>query len=181
MSVRDRELPEAPTVLEPCVPAASLLTKLGRWSVRQFTGALKPLGLKARHFGTLLELRQGPLPQQTLGDTMGVDATQLVGFLNELEAEELVLRRRDPGDRRRHIVELSDLGRERLAEADRALADVDTRLMAGLSPAERSQFVTLLRFVAEHGGFDEECAGQPAVEPCIAAAAEAAAAAGDDF
>jgi DNA-binding MarR family transcriptional regulator len=112
---------------------------------------------------------------------MGVDATQLVGFLNELEAEELVLRRRDPDDRRRHIVELSDLGRERLAEADRALADVDTRLMAGLSPAERSQFVTLLRFVAEHGGFDEECAGQPAVEPCIAAAAEAAAAAGDDF
>ena len=160
--------------------AGPLLTKLGRWSVRQFTNALKPIGLKARHFGTLLELRRGPLGQRSLRDALGVDATQLVGFLNELEAEKLVHRRRVPGDRRRHIVEISDLGRERLEAADVALAAVDERLMAGLSPDDRAAFVRLLRFVSEHGGFDEETADKPAVEPCIAAAEEAAATGCDD-
>ncbi len=154
------------------VAAASLLAKLGRWSVRQFTGALKPVGLKPRHFGTLLELREHPLSQRALGDALGVDATQLVGFLNELEAEQLIYRRRDPLDRRRHIVEISCLGRERLEAADRALADVDARLLTGLEPEEQKRFVALLRFVADHGGFDEECAGKPPIEPCLAAAVE---------
>ena len=151
------------------VPAASLLAKLGRWSARQFTDALRPLGLKARHFGTLLELREGPLSQRRLGDALGVDATQLVGFLNELEGDGLIHRRRNPDDRRRHIVEISTPGRERLEAADRALADVDARLMTGLDPAERARFVTLLRFVAEHGGFDEEYVCETTIEPCMAA------------
>ncbi|MGR4064198.1 MAG: MarR family winged helix-turn-helix transcriptional regulator [Vulcanimicrobiaceae bacterium] len=161
--------PESP----PCTPAASLLTRLGRWSVRQFTAALKPAGIKARHLATLLELRNGPLPQQSLGEAVRVDAAQLVGLLNDLESEGLVNRRRDPEDRRRHIVEISPAGRERLAVVDGALADVDARLMAGLTPEEQTRFVELLRFVAAHGGYDEECAGVADVAPCVVAAEEA--------
>jgi DNA-binding MarR family transcriptional regulator len=164
--------PPLPAQPQSCTPAASLLTRLGRWSVRQFTAALKPIGLKPRHLATLIELRNAPLPQQSLGEAVDVDAAQLVGLLNDLESDGLVHRRRDPEDRRRHIVEISDVGRERLAEADRALADVDARLMAGLTPEDRARFVTLLRFVAEHGGFEEECAGRSDVSPCVAAAEE---------
>ena len=164
-----------PTTAEPasCTPAASLLTRLGRWSVRQFTAALKPAGIKPRHLATLLELRNGPLPQQSLGEAVRVDAAQLVGLLNDLESEGLVDRRRDREDRRRHIVEISPAGRERLAAVDSALADVDARLMAGLTDEEQKRFVELLRFVAGHGGFDEECAGVNDVAPCVAAAEEA--------
>jgi len=166
--------------IETCTPAVALLAKLGRWAGKQFAGALGPIGLKQRHLGTLLELRAGPLGQQALGDALGIDAAQLVGLLNDLEAEQLVYRRRDPSDRRRHIVEISDLGRARLATTDRAMAEIDAKLMTGLTPEQHSQFVTLLRFVAEHGGYDEECAGKPcasaaepfAGEPCSAEAEE---------
>jgi DNA-binding MarR family transcriptional regulator len=158
--------PRSPQAVEtaPCTPAAALLADLGRWAGRQFAAAFKPVGLRQRHLGTLLELRNGPLTQQSLADAVGVDAAQLVGLLNDLESEALVHRRRDPDDRRRHIVDISELGRERLAAADRAMADIDARLMAGLEPAEQAQFIALLRFVATHGGYDEECAGRP--EPC---------------
>jgi len=142
-------------------PAAPLVVKLGRWASQQFGAALRPVGLKPRHLGTLIELRHGPLPQQALGDAVGVDAAQLVGVLNDLEAEGLVERRRDPNDRRRHFVELSTAGCERLAVADRAMAEIDGRLLAGLAPAERAHFVSLLRFVVDHGAFDaDEGAGE---------------------
>jgi len=167
MDVLDPTPPRAE--IDSCTPAVVWLAKLGRWAGRQFTNALGPIGLKQRHLGTLLELRAGPLGQQALGDALGIDAAQLVGLLNDLEAEQLVYRRRDPSDRRRHIVEISDLGRARLATTDRAMAEIDAKLMTGLTPEQHRQFAALLRFVAEHGGFDEECAGN---KPCASEAEE---------
>jgi len=164
MDVLDPQRPRAET--SPCMPAAVLVSKLARWSGKQFANALAPAGLKPRHLGTLFELRGGPLTQQSLGEALGIDAAQLVGLLNDLEAEQLVQRRRDPGDRRCHIVEISDLGRARLESTDRAMAEVDARLMTGLLPEQRVQFVALLRFVAEHGAYDDERASEP--EPCPA-------------
>ena len=51
-------------------------------------------------------------------EMIGVDPSKLVGLLNDLEAEGLIVRRRDPDDRRRHIVEVSKKGRTRLAAAE---------------------------------------------------------------
>jgi DNA-binding MarR family transcriptional regulator len=155
MRVTDQQSADVVEVL-PCSPAVTLVASLGRWASRQFPGALKPIGLKPRHLRTLLELRNGPLAQQSLGDAVGVDAAQLVGLLNDLESEDLVHRRRSVDDRRRHIVEISESGRARLALADRAMADLDARLMAGLDPQQRAQFITLLRFIAERGDFERE-------------------------
>jgi DNA-binding MarR family transcriptional regulator len=149
---------QAGAAAEPCTPAVVALAKLGRWAGRQFANALAPIGLKQRHLGTLLELRAGPLAQQALGDALGIDAAQLVGLLNDLEAEGLVYRRRDPSDRRRHIVEISTLGRTRLASTDQAMAEIDAKLMTGLTPDQQAQFVALLRLVVERGGYDEDCA-----------------------
>jgi DNA-binding MarR family transcriptional regulator len=149
----------APANVGSCKSAAAFLADLGRWAGRQFADTLRPIGLKPRHLGALLALRAGPLSQQDLGDVMGLDAAQLVGVLNELEREELVVRRRDPDDRRRHFVDISETGRERLTTADRAAADIDRRLLAGLTPADQLRFTELLRRVAEHHASD-------APQPC---------------
>ncbi len=160
MNVAD-PAPEHPEAA-PCASPSVMLATLGRWAGKQFADALNPLGIKKRHLGTLLELRTAPLAQQALGDALGVDAAQLVGLLNELEAEQLVQRRRDPADRRRHIVEISELGRARLAIADRAIARVDAKLMNGLTSEQQTAFAALLRFVVEHGGYDAEDRRTPA-------------------
>jgi DNA-binding MarR family transcriptional regulator len=145
------------------VSAGMLLTLLGRASTRLFTEALRPIGLKPRHLAALNELRAGPLTQQLLGEATRTDPTKLVGLLNDLETWALVVRRRDPIDRRRHIVEISDCGRERLAEVDRLVAASDAHLTAGLDDGERATFLALLGRVAANGGIAPTCTAVAAV------------------
>ncbi|HEX3267302.1 MAG TPA: MarR family transcriptional regulator [Gaiellaceae bacterium] len=137
--------------------AGMLLVKIGRAAERWFTEALKPSGLTPRHVGVLFEVRARPTSQQALIDSIGVDPSKLVGLLNDLEAEGLIVRRRDPEDRRRHIVEVSKEGRTRLAAAEQAAGKVEERLFAGLDDAQRKELHGLLAQVADSSGVLEGC------------------------
>src|SRR6184192_129780 len=119
--------------------AGMLLVKIGRAAERWYTEALKPSGLTPRHLGVLFELRAQPTSQQALIDSIGVDPSKLVGLLNDLEADGLIVRRRDPEDRRRHIVEVSKEGRARLAAAEKAAGEVEERLFASVDAAQREE------------------------------------------
>jgi DNA-binding MarR family transcriptional regulator len=124
-----------------------LLAKLGREAMRQFAEALKPIELTQSHLAALYLLDAGALSQQVLCEAVGVDPSKLVGLLNDLEEEGLVVRRRHPADRRRHIVEISDLGKKRLAAAERAASQVEERLLAGLDQAQRDELHALLSHI----------------------------------
>jgi MarR family transcriptional regulator, lower aerobic nicotinate degradation pathway regulator len=137
--------------------AGMLLVKIGRAAERWFTEALKPSGLTPRHVGVLYEVRARPTSQQALIDSIGVDPSKLVGLLNDLEAEGLIARRRDPEDRRRHIVEVSKEGRTRLAAAEQAASKVEERLFEGLDDAQRKELHGLLAQVADSSGVLEGC------------------------
>ncbi len=134
-----------------------LVVKIARAAERWFTEALKPTGLTPRHLGVLFEVRARPTSQQALIDSIGVDPSKLVGLLNDLEAEGLIVRRRDPDDRRRHIVELSKEGRAKLAAAERAVNEVEERLFGGLEAGQRKQLHGLLAQVADTSGVLEGC------------------------
>src|SRR3981081_2257113 len=87
---------------------------------------LSPLGLRPRPLVALTVLRgREGITQQALSVTLEMDGTNIVGLLNELEAEDLIERRRSPEDRRRHVVALTDGGAKRLAEAECALVAVE--------------------------------------------------------
>jgi DNA-binding MarR family transcriptional regulator len=102
--------------------AGMLLVKLGKAAERRFEKALKPSGLTPRHLGVLFEVDARPTSQQALIETIGVDPSKLVGLLNDLEADGLIVRKRDQDDRRRHIVEVSAKGKARLAEGKKTAA-----------------------------------------------------------
>jgi MarR family transcriptional regulator, lower aerobic nicotinate degradation pathway regulator len=140
-----------------------LLVKLGRALQRRFNDALRPSELTPRHVQVLEELRQGPMSQQALADRVGVDPTKLVGLLNDLEGQHLVLRRRDPVDRRRHIVENSREGEARVDAALSAVAAVEDELLAALDGEQRAQLRELLVLAAESSGLSEPCA-DPAID-----------------
>jgi DNA-binding MarR family transcriptional regulator len=136
----------------PCL----LLAHLGRVAKRRFGEALEPTGLKGPEAFALMQLRDlGPISQQELAETLDLDPSKLVALLNELESDGLAERRRDPGDRRRHIVEISAAGRERLAEAERAMAEFENQFFSGLAPEERLQLQGLLGRVAQCVARDE--------------------------
>ncbi len=122
-----------------------LITRMARAMRRQFEQAIAPLGLRARHLVALTHLSDhGPSPQQTLLEVLGLDASNLVALLNELEDASLIVRSRDRSDRRRGIIELSAEGERMLAEVDRALAAVDDEMLASLTDEERTTLNDLL-------------------------------------
>jgi len=75
--------------------------------------------------------------QQALATTLDMDGTNVVGLLNDLEAENLIERRRSPEDRRRHVVELTEAGGEQLAKAECALAAVEEEVLGALDESPR--------------------------------------------
>src|ERR671934_2545992 len=136
----------------PCL----LLAHLGRVAKRRFTDALEPTGLNGPQAFALMRLRdRGPISQQELAETLDLDPSKLVALLNELESAGLAERRRDPGDRRRHIVEISVSGKARLADAERAMTEFEARFLAGLGSDERDQLQGLLSRLAQCVGRDE--------------------------
>ena len=146
----------------PCL----LLAHLGRVAKRRFTDALEPTGLNGPQAFALMQLRNlGPISQQELAETLDLDPSKLVALLNELESDGLAERRRDPGDRRRHIVEISARGKTRLADAEQAMAAFEERFFAGLAPEERTQLQTLLDRLAQCVG-REDIESTAGAEPC---------------
>jgi DNA-binding MarR family transcriptional regulator len=55
-----------------------------------------------------------------------------------------VERRRDPADRRRHVVDLTNEGRKALERAERAQEGLEDQVLAGLSADERATLRSLL-------------------------------------
>jgi DNA-binding MarR family transcriptional regulator len=134
-----------------------LINHLSRVARRRSEIALEPIGLRPRHLVALMVLRdRGALTQGALGDVLRLDPTNLVGLLNELEERGLLERRRDPGDRRRHIVELSPAGRTALDGAERALASVQDEILGALDEPERATLHGLLLRAAD-GQISEAC------------------------
>jgi DNA-binding MarR family transcriptional regulator len=130
-----------------------LLARLGRAVTRQYRSALTPTGLKPRQTNALLTLRdEGAMSQQALGATLDIDASNLVVLLNDLEGGGLILRRRDPEDRRRHLVEISKRGSKLICEVERASMQIEDVFFAELDADERVTLHDLLARVAQSTG-----------------------------
>ena len=121
----------------------ALLTRLAKLVYRR--SSEDELGMSLRHFVTLSYLRDHPgAAQQDLGDVFCIDASNLVLLLNELEAADLAERRRDPGDRRRHLVRLTPTGEAALGRADEAQERIEAEILHTLTPDERATLRRLL-------------------------------------
>lgn len=104
------------------------------------------VGLRARHVIALTLLRDlGEQNQSDLAATLGMNPTNVVALLNELEAEDLVRRLRSPQDRRRHSVVLTAAGRALLKDVEHRLIGAEQRVLGALTPQEQQTLYNLLR------------------------------------
>jgi DNA-binding MarR family transcriptional regulator len=144
----------------------ALLSHLARVARREADREAADGGLRPAHLVVLTLLRDhGALTQRAIADAIRLDPSTLVGLLNDLEQRGLVARRRDPADRRRHIVELEAGGREQLDRIEERLAGVEDRVLGALDPAERAVLHGLL--VRAAGGQLPGGACAAAADPCI--------------
>src|SRR3954454_4237136 len=132
--------------------AAYLLARVGRAQQTRFAERMRALDLRPKHFAVLnaVALSDGA-SQQELGGRMGLDPSGLVGAIDELEGMGLVERRRDPADRRRNAVGLTDEGTATLPRARRLVGDSARELLGALDDAEVETLVALLAKI-EAGG-----------------------------
>ncbi len=135
-----------------------LLMHLGREVDARLRKRLGAFGLTPRHGFTLSHLcENGPTSQQDLIDVLEVDPSVLVAILNDLEKAGLAERKRDPEDRRRHIVEMSELGRTTLTAMNGAMDAIERDLVADLSPSDSEQLRELLLKVRPQAGSAAPC------------------------
>jgi DNA-binding MarR family transcriptional regulator len=73
-----------------------------------------------------------------------IDANNLVLLLNDLESKEFAFRRRDPADRRRHLVEITDDGLRAFDNAEKGIESVEDDVLALLTRHERVELQELL-------------------------------------
>ena len=124
------------------LPLVEHLARVGR---RVVEASELPGGLRPRHLIALGLLgQQGPANQQGLAEALSLDPSNVVGLLNELEDRGLITRRRDPADRRRHIVEISSKGEAELERSRVWLTVVEDDLLKALSADERETLLELL-------------------------------------
>lgn len=126
----------------------SLMTQLYKAVNRRTTEEL--LGMRFKLYMTLGYVRDHPgTTQQELESSLLMDANMIVLILNELEAAGFSVRRRDPNDRRRHIVEITPAGRRAMERADKARDTLEDEVLQPLSAAERKSLRNLLERVLD--------------------------------
>jgi DNA-binding MarR family transcriptional regulator len=109
--------------------------------------------MRVKQFGTLTFIRdRGGVLQQELGETLYMDPNNLVLLLNDLEAHGWIERRRDPDDRRRHIVGITSAGVRAIEQAERSMESIEDEVLAGLSAKERDSLRRLLSKALAHTG-----------------------------
>jgi DNA-binding MarR family transcriptional regulator len=127
-----------------------MLALLGGEAMRRLRDAHTAHGLAPRQFEILGLLHdRGPLGQGELAQIMNIAPSILVTQLNPLDADGLIVRERDSGDRRRHLVTLTDAGRTRLQQASQSQRDVEDLLFARLDERQREQLRQLLLIVRD--------------------------------
>jgi DNA-binding MarR family transcriptional regulator len=120
-----------------------LMSRLAKQFYRRSDEQL--LGMQLRHLVALAYVRDhDACPQQDMADAFCMDANNVVLLLNELEELGYVSRLRDPGDRRRHLVQLTPAGRTALARSERAQAAIEDQVLGALEPDERRTLRHLL-------------------------------------
>src|SRR5439155_11314325 len=143
--------PVLPRLPEELVASATfLLKRLGFSAKEQTMKAYEQTGLHPYHHGILTVLgERSSETQGAIADALGYDRGQLVGLLDELEERGLVERRRDPNDRRRHLVRLTPDGKRMLRRLRALAKQIDDEFLAPLSEKERANLHTLLLRLAE--------------------------------
>ncbi len=126
----------------------SLLTQLQKALHRRSSEEL--LGMRLKPYMALGYIRDHPgATQQELENALFMDANSVVLILNELEAAQFSIRKRDPQDRRRHIVEMTAAGRHAIERADQARESLEDEVLAPLSAEERNTLRKLVQRVLD--------------------------------
>jgi DNA-binding MarR family transcriptional regulator len=123
-----------------------LLGRASRTAQQLTQDHLAEVGMRRGFYGVLATLDEfGAAAQADIGRRLGIDPSDMVAILNDLEGQGYVSRDRDPSDRRRNSVGITRAGGAALGRFDRAIAEAQDDVLATLSATDRATLIDLLK------------------------------------
>lgn len=116
-------------------------------AARALARALRGAGDPARGL-LLMEVGRGARWQSRISERLGIEPSALSQLVATAVARRLIRRRRDEGDRRRWVLELTEAGRREAEAVAARWRAVDERLLKRMTAAERDELRRLLRKAA---------------------------------
>ncbi len=122
----------------PLTPPIGLqLARAAKGVSRAFDDALSEAGGSVPTWLILISLKTRPLAnQRELAEAVGIREATLTHHLNAMDSAGLVIRRRDPANRRVHLVEITPAGEAAFHRLRAAAFAFDARLRTGISNEE---------------------------------------------
>jgi MarR family transcriptional regulator for hemolysin len=144
-------------------PIGLTLTRTAKAVSRAFDARLAEAGGSLPVWLVLLALRTGaPGTQRELAAAVGVQGATLTHHLNAMEDDGLVTRRRDPTNRRVHVVELTPAGEALFGRLRTAAVEHDRQVREGLTGDDLDRLEDLLdRLHHNVGPHRADRTGQP--------------------
>jgi len=137
----------------PRIPIGLLLARTARDVGRAFDHALAAAGGSLPVWLVLLNVKTGAMGnQRELAEAVGIREATLTHHLNAMEADGLLSRRRDPANRRVHVIELTPAGEAAFTRLRDAAMAFDRRLRRGIREPEVTQLSQLLDRLADNAG-----------------------------
>jgi DNA-binding MarR family transcriptional regulator len=129
-----------------------LLARLGMGFKSKAIVRAEEAGFELYDYSVLAILAEGVRETQgTIAGVLGVDPSRLVALLDSLEERGLILRQRDPHDRRRHVVSITPEGKRELGRIRALVRRVEDEFFAPLDAETRKAFhELLLRLAAQN-------------------------------
>ncbi|MXO64217.1 MarR family winged helix-turn-helix transcriptional regulator [Altericroceibacterium endophyticum] len=130
--------------------AGYLANHMARIFAHGLTARIKPLGLTTGTFPALLELWDTDgLTQKQLVERLDIEQATMANTLARMERDGLVIRKKDPNDRRVQRVWLTDRARNLRGPAMAAAQEENAARLAALTAEEKRQFVALMQKVIQ--------------------------------
>ena len=143
-------------------PLGRHLARTAREITRAFDEALAAAGGSQPAWLVLISLKTRPLAsQRELAEAVGIKEATLTHHLNAMDAGGLITRRRDPANRRVHLVELTPAGEAAFHRMRQAAFAFNERLRAGLADEELADFTRVLDRLRSNVAGGPSAAGPP--------------------
>jgi DNA-binding MarR family transcriptional regulator len=129
--------------------SAYLLVALGARLKAQAIATAAASGFELYDYSVLAILGEGDrATQATIANALGLDPSRLVALLDSLEERGLVVRQRDPQDRRRHVVSITDSGYAELVRVRAIIRELEDEFLAPLDIESREALYEMLAALA---------------------------------